>query len=230
MNNDLIILGGMGPQASLRLHELLLSRSLVLHDGAPDTYPSILHASLQIPDFVSTADNIPVALSRLRSACAALPLKDAKAIGIPCNTAHMLVGDLPLAHVNFVSMTESVISEIKRQNIKRVGLLASPHTIRTGLYSGLFTGAEISTLTPSSGDTEELGQIILEVINQGDINDLRMRLSLIADSLIGRGAQAILLGCTELPLVGIDAPRGIKVIDSLEVLADAMLQKLARTV
>jgi aspartate racemase len=227
MHNQLIILGGMGPQASLRLHELLLQKSRTFHNGAPDAYPAILHASMQIPDFIENTQNVEPAMAVIRQNCARLPLDSASAIGLACNTAHMLLPDLPLNRDNFVSMIHAVVSDIAKLGVTSVGLLASPHTIKTKLYEDVLKACGIGVVLPNAAELRSLSTIIREVISGTATTTNRLRLSRIAANLEARGANAMLLGCTELPLVGVDTE--LPVVDSLSSLADAMLLKNNRT-
>lgn len=223
MDNPIIILGGMGPQASLRLHQLLLKKSGPFHGPNPDDFPAILHASIPVPDFIASSDKYEAAVAMVAQLCTQLPLNAAGVIGMACNTAHLMVDHLPLDGTDFVSMVEAVAREISTQQSKRVGLLASPYTIKTGLYARALQEHSINVVEPSTAEQGELHTIISSVIAGVDVASLRERLSRIAKSLQANGADCILLGCTELPLVGVDS--NLPKIDSLEVLADAMLEK-----
>src|SRR5579872_6254418 len=104
MNNQIIILGGMGPQASLKLHELLIIGSRRFHDGSPESFPAIHHVSIPVPDFIASEAKYRKALALIQRTCAELPLHQASAIGLACNTAHLMVPQLPLSNSSFVSM------------------------------------------------------------------------------------------------------------------------------
>ncbi len=220
MKNTLIILGGMGPQASLKLHEILLQKSQKHHNGEPDAFPAILHASMQIPDFVSSPRQKEAALKEVQATLAQLPIKEAAAIGIACNTAHMFVDDLGLPKERFVSMLDAVSNNI---NSSSVGLLASPHTIETHLYHKVLQQTGKTVIIPDVSDIALLNELIHAVIAGHDPVALRPKLSKIAERLQQKGATTILLGCTELPLIGVTTD--LPVVDSLDALADAMLEK-----
>ena len=223
MNNHILILGGMGPQASLKLHELLIVGSKQFHDALPESYPSILHASIAVPDFIESEQKYQKALRLLQATCKQLPLKEASAIGIACNTAHLMVPSLSLAQTSFVSMIEAVADTVEAQGIAKIGLLASPHTIRTKLYHKALQQRGIKVLIPSASDIDLLNQLIHQVIDGVDPVSLRPELTQIAKRLIKQGADGILLGCTELPLIGVDM--SVAMVDSLKALAGAMLQQ-----
>ena len=223
MHNHHVIIGGMGPQASLKLHELLLTLSAEEGERGPGDYPAILHASLSVPDFIADQSAEAEAARIINEAAAALPLKSAISVGMACNTAHLLLDRLEIPRHNFVSMIEAVVDQVKQANATQVGLLASPNTIRSKLYHNALKEAGIVTIEPTEPETEQLDSIIHRVIAGEDTTKLRPLLTQIALRMQNDGADAILLGCTELPLVGVDV--SIPAIDSLSALAIGMLGK-----
>jgi aspartate racemase len=228
MDNHIVILGGMGPQASLRLHRDIIERFSAKFPGSqPDEFPAILHASLPVPDFIASEKRYEEALGLVRAACEQLPLQQAAAVGIACNTAHLMVNRLPLAKYNFVSMIDAVVEHAQKSSVQKVGLLASPHTVRSKLYEDVFRGVGITMVLPNNRELRELHDIITSVISGVLPQELEPRLSAIARRMHAAGADSVLLGCTELPLVGVDVL--IPVIDSVQVLADALLEKTIKT-
>ena len=81
----------------------------------------------------------------------------------------------------------------------------------------------IKALVPLPKDVEVLNNIIHAVIRNEDPIKFMGDLSRIGKNLLSRGAELIVLGCTELPLVGINSQ--VQVVDSLDVLARALLDK-----
>lgn len=223
MKNHLVILGGMGPQASLQLHRLLLEGSMKFHDCKPDDFPFILHASMQIPDFVSSPDNCPEVVRLINDVCSASHLDSSSAVGIACNTAHMLLEQLEIPPSKFVSMIDEAVKCVVDSGSKHIGLLASPNTILSKLYEGPLTEAGLNVITPNAEELDKLGEVIRGVIS-GDSPELFAgMLQAIADRMTDDGADCILLGCTELPLVGVQC--SVQVVDSLSALSGAMLRR-----
>lgn len=221
MKNHHVILGGMGPQASLQLHKLLLEQDREALRG-PEDYPFILHASMPIPDFISDGGRTDDAVRLIQDTCSQLPLDGAASVGIACNTAHLLLDRLTaIPRYNFVSMIDSVVSDVSTQHLKKVGLLATPFTIKNKLYHHALKKADIEVVQPSSEQISELDYIIHRVIAGENALALRERLTLIGNTLIERGADSIVLGCTELPLVGVDC--SVPTFDSLSSLARHMI-------
>ena len=224
MRSPIIILGGMGPQASVSLHSLIIEKSSPYHDGILERYPDIIHASIAVPDFTDSEEAYQEAIGVIRRACEILPIKQAAAIGIACNTAHRMVDQLPLENTAFISMIDAVVAEAKHQGAARVGLLASPQTIRTKLYENVFVAAGIDVVKPDETQITEISRIIHAVIAGENTAEDRTSLTEIAQSLQKNGAEMIVLGCTELPLVGV-ALDVKSVISSLDILASRMVEQ-----
>jgi len=222
MKKPLIILGGMGPQASVHLHQLINKG-----DGsfkAPDEFPLTLHASIPVPDFIASAEATDDAVAMINQVTSTLPMDAACAVGIACNTAHLLLDRLNLPQRTFVSMIDAVSDDIVSEGAKKVGLLASPFTLSSGLYDAALKSRGVEVVKPSDAQVQELNEIIHGVIGGDDPVSMRPQLSAIALSLRQRGADSILLGCTELPLVGVTID-GL-VIDSLSSLARHLLKRV----
>ena len=110
-----------------------------------------------------------------------------------------------------------------RKKINKVGLLASPMTIKFGLYQKALPN-RVEIILPSIKQIEKIEDIIRNVIaGRNSIIDSR-KLLRIAKSLEKRGVQGIILGCTELPFV-FPRNKGFLVFDSVEILSRALLRK-----
>ena len=223
MKNHLVILGGMGPQASIHLHQLIIEKAAARLSGFND-YPCILHVSLAVPDTIASDDAEDATVLMFDSVCAELPMENAAAVCIACNTAHLFVDKMQkLPKERFVSMIEAVANDAASAGAHKVGLLGSPLTIQSGLYQDALAARGIEVVTPDATDVNRLNNVIHEVVYGVDPPQLRPVLNEIAGKLEQNGADAILLGCTELPLVGVDGP--FTVLDSLDSLARAMLAR-----
>lgn len=150
---------------------------------------------------------------------------NASYLAIACNTAHILLPKLrKVSKVPFVSMIDEVVKQVSKDGNKKVGLLGTPSTIRYGLYQKALSKLGICTVIPAPAKIEALENIIRNVLKGKVIDTDRRELVLIANSLKKNGAQGIILGCTELPLV-FPKKYSLPVYNSLEILAQALLEK-----
>lgn len=224
MRSPIVILGGMGPQASLRFHQLLIRKSENYHSGNGDEYPYVIHFSLPVTDFISDERAKQDAIRTLRRLEPAILALEPKLITLACNTAHLLRPDVPvLQRPEFASMPQLVTKKVKADQLSRVGLLASPVTIRSKLYGHLLKENGIAVVTPNKKDINRLEQVIRAVIAGTAGKAEAIVLRVIADSLVAQGAQAIVLGCTELPLIFPKTTLPVPIYDTLVIYAQAII-------
>lgn len=220
------ILGGMGPEASGYLYKLLIDLS-IKHFNAKhnDDFPEVIIHSVPVPDFISSDRKRGKALQMLSERVQQLNKLDISCLSIACNTAHVLLNELQKnSDAPFVSMIDEVVQTVKDNNYKVVGLLGTPSTIRYQLYQKALEANEISTIIPNSKQIKKLERVIRNVLAGKMLKYDTKKLTEIADSLKKRGAEGIILGCTELPLV-FSKKYSLPVYNSVEILAVALLRK-----
>jgi len=223
----IVILGGMEPQASAHLVQILIDKSIKDFNAKNgDEFPEIILDSIPIPDFISDPASIPQALKLLKERVKILSKLKISSFALACNTAHVLFNKLQLTtEVPFISMIDETVDQVDAKGMVRVGLLASPSSIKFGIFQKALGNRNIEVIIPTEKEQFIVETIIRKVI-RGKISELdQLKLISIADSLKKRGAQGIILGCTELPLV---FPKRftIPIFNSLEILANAALLKL----
>lgn len=223
MNTKTIgILGGMGPQASAYLYKTMIDFS-VKYFGAKnnDEYPDIVLCSIPLPDFISDTKQKDKALAILKDKTQKLVYMDVAKVGIACNTAHLLLPDLvKSSRVSFVSMIEAVAEEIK---VTKVGLLGTPVTLQSGLYEGALKRKGVEVVLPDKEEQKVLERIIRNVLQGKTLLEDQNKLLKIASRLKQKGAEGIVLGCTELPLVFPDKC-SLPIYNSVQILALALLR------
>lgn len=220
------IIGGMGPQASAKLLEVLIEVCTKDFGVKSDSdFPEIILNSIPVPNFITDKRNIKIVLNILKSRVKRLENFNPLCFGIACNTAHVLLKDLQTnTDVPFVSIINEVAKKVAEAQIDKIGLLATPVTINSGLYQKALAKKNISVIIPSNKDQKNVEDIIWNVL-AGKANDIdRQRLVRVAKTLVKKGAQGIILGCTELPLI---FPKDVSLLifDSIDILARSLLQR-----
>lgn len=220
------ILGGIGPQASLYMCKLLIEMS-VKHFGVKNNedFPEIILDSIPIPGFIANDYEKGIALKILKQKVIQLNNCNILHFGIACNTAHILLNDLQaVSKTPFLSMIEEVVKQVNKDKIKKVGLLASPSTIKYNLYQEALKAINVATMVPSDKEQESFETIVKNILEEKVTIRDRRKLLLVANSFKKRGAQGIILGCTELPLL-FPSKYILPVYNSVEILAMALLRK-----
>lgn len=218
------ILGGMGPQASVYMHKTLIELSM-RYFGAKnnDDFPEIILHSIPVPDFISNDSRKKQALIMLEKRVLELNRLPLTCLGIACNTAHILLPSLQkVSKVPFVSMIDEVVSSIP-SSIQTVGILGTPSTIRFRLYQEQINKSLKKILVPSEKQIQTLEKVIRNVIAGKMLASDTIKLRNIAISLQKKGAQGIILGCTELPLA-FPKSFSVPVFNSVEILAMSLLR------
>ncbi|MBL3558204.1 MULTISPECIES: aspartate/glutamate racemase family protein [Marinobacter] len=132
--------------------------------------------------------------------------------------------DIPLLHI--ADATSRVLAQ---DGITRVGLLGTRFTMEQAFYRNRLEAADIEVLVPDDAQRNTVHQVIYEELCQGEINPLSREAYLdIVASLAERGAQAVILGCTEIGLLIRQADTRVPLYDTTEIhAAQAVEQALA---
>jgi aspartate racemase len=160
---------------------------------------------------------------------ATLAAGGAQVLGILANTMHLVYDDvvrgsgLPVVHV-----VDAVADAAQDGGFTTVGLLGTRYTMASAeLYPPRLAARGITTLVPDEPDATEVNRVIYDELVRGQVLD-RSRSAYLAiiDRLVARGAQAVVLGCTELALLldpaGTDSP--VPLLDSTSLHVDALLE------
>ncbi len=219
------ILGGMGPEATADLFARIVRFTPAARDQ--DHLHIIVDDDPSIPDrtaaiFEGGADPLPFMVRAGRR----LVQAGVDFIVIPCNTAHYfhqaLSRELPVPILHIMEETAGAIVGA-HPGVRRVGLLATTGTVRTGLYHRALEKRGLVTVVPEPPAQERVMEAIYgrEGIKAGRYDRPRQLLTEAAEELARAGAEAVIAGCTEIPLVLKPGMVSVPVIDATEALARA---------
>lgn len=149
---------------------------------------------------------------------------------IACNTVHYYQDQLRKnIEIPLLSIVDETINEVKRNNINKIGLLTSDSTASLKIYTEKLENLGIEPICVNKEEQETLNHLILEVMGGHLTNENKGKMLILAKSLIDRGAEAIIIGCTELPLIDELIKQNYKTFDALEIISRHALKKaLAR--
>ena len=220
------VLGGMGPMATVDFLAKFVARTPAVNDQGH--IPFLVSSNPHIPDRTSAIlHNGPSPFAEMARGVALLDRAGATALAIPCNTAHHWYEELQAAtRVPIIHIVDAVIEALLAKNLlgSRVGLLATHGTIQARVYDRRLERLGIETIIPRENDQQRLMGAIGAVKAGADHHGAQI-VSSIAAGLRSRGAGAIILACTELPLL---FPRGAErdMVDATEALAFACVKTL----
>lgn len=217
------VLGGMGPAATLDFFARVLALTEAKNDQ--DHIRLIIDNNPQVPNRNNAiAGTGPSPAPTLVAMAQGLERAGAELLVMPCNAAHAFLPDVKRAtSLPVISIIDVTVETTRAHHPRRVGLLAADGCINAGLYQNAFGKLGVETLVPGA-QTRERFMATLYRIKQGDTSaDVRSAMRSVATDLIGQGADAVIAGCTEVPLVlhakDIDAP----FVNSTDCLARAAI-------
>lgn len=224
MKKSIGIIGGMGAAATCDLFQKIITMTDAKSDQ--EHIHVYIDCNTNIPDRTKAIlgggeDPVP---EMVRSGIR-LQSMGADVLVMPCNTAHYFYDKItPFFDIPLLNMVKITAREIKTRGISRIGLLATDGTINSGVYHAALAETGIDLVVPSP----EKQMSVMDVIYNGikasnrDIN-LTGFYGAIGE-LFDKGAEILILGCTELPVAfdifRIDRPA----IDPTAVLAAAAIQ------
>jgi len=221
------ILGGMGPEATIDLFYKIIKSTPAEKDQ--DHLRIIIDNNPKIPDRTAAIlgkgeDPLPALQETARN----LEKAGADLIIIPCNTAHYFLPSIQESvKIPILNMIEETAKETQRKTpqIKKVGLLASIGIYKTEIYHQHFKKFNIEVISPEEKDKKEVMKVIYAV-KAGDLSEkVKKNIIQIAQKLIDKGAEAIIAGCTEIPLILKEGDVPVPLIDPTKVLAEIAIQK-----
>jgi aspartate racemase len=140
-------------------------------------------------------------------------------IAIPCITAHYFMAELeagiPAPLIDGVAATAL---HLKENGIRKVGIMATDGTIQSGIFHRELQAQGLEPLIPGEAAQKDVMHLIFENVKAGKPAHME-RFFAAAEDLRSQGAEAIILGCTELSLIKRDEHIGAGFIDAMEVLA-----------
>ncbi len=219
------ILGGMGPYASAHFYKLMLDKSRAYHHGFNNNYPEIVIDSIPVPDFISSPSNMNKARKILIDRVERLNVFKPAVMGMVCNTAHILYPELnQVSCGKFISIIKAVATKVKSLGMKKIGLLATPTTIRSNLYSQEFAKINIQLVYSNHQNQKFHEFLIRKAISGQKIGQSELDMLTISTKqfMYLHGLDGIVLACTELPLF-FPKSKFNQTIDCLDVLADSLI-------
>jgi aspartate racemase len=221
------ILGGMGPAASAEFVTRLIAQTPAACDQ--EHMPFVLWNEPRIPDrsnSMQAGDNRP--LLWLLQGIQSLKTLGCDHIVIPCNSAHFWYDDMSKMGVPITHIVDSIADQLRELGLANttIGIMGTQGTIEHGLYQNRLTQQGWCCIVPDRAEMDFFVQPAIDLIKAGKIAESQLLLMKVIQSLIARGAQAVVLGCTELPLaIGIASEEQIPIVNSIDSLVQAVIKK-----
>lgn len=224
------VIGGVGPQATAYFLDMVVRLTAAERDQD--------HLDMVVLNHASIPDRTAFILGESDENPGPVMAEDARRLAafgvdflvLPCNTAHHFTREIEDAvDVPLVNIVEETVAEVRRRvpGVVAVGLLATSGTVRAGVYQRAIEAAGARTVLPDEPGQASLMRIIYDQVKAGRPVDVEEFRALVA-GLRAQGAQAVVLGCTELSVVAADfdlLAQDAGLVDSLDVLARRTIER-----
>ena len=225
MHKRIGILGGMSPESTVAYYEYI-TRTYTERFGDYG-YPEVLIYSVSFQPYVDwpNQDRWDLVADGLSQAAQKLVAAGAEVILIATNTMHLVFDEVQArVEVPMLSLLDATAEAIQGRGLSRVGLLGTRFTMEKSFYQDALARHGISTLVPDADDRAYVNRVIYDELVAGQIRDeSRVGYLAIIHKLAEQGAQGIILGCTEIPLLVDEAGAGIPLFDTTQIHAEAAL-------
>jgi aspartate racemase len=220
------ILGGMGPEATADLFYRIIRATPVEKDQ--DHPRTIIYSNSKVPDrTMAILSGGPSPVPEMVMAARALEGAGADFLIMPCNTAHYFIEELRESiEIPVLHMIELAARKVGTElpEVKEAGLIATDGTVRSGIYHTSFERHGIKVVIPPKDLQRVTMDAIYRHIKKGGLDVGREMVLRVANDLVGRSAQTVICGCTEISLVLKDGDIPAPVIDPVQILAETAVE------
>jgi aspartate racemase len=195
------LIGGMGPAATLDFFDRILKRTKAVRDE--DHLRVIIDNNTKFPsrDAASKGEG-PSPGAAIAATARGLQDAGADFIVMACNTAHAYETEIRAAiSAPFLSMIDETVKAVHELRPERVGLLAADPCLRARLYQDAFAKAGLDLVLPPPESQRTLQELINRVKAGDTGGTVRRSMATLARKLEAQGAEVIVAGCTEVPIV-----------------------------
>ena len=226
-NLKLGIVGGMGSETSCKLCMNLSNRVRSVIDRQPDICMDILSLSKKAQDRMIRGERCLEHFKLIARSIISLEANGCNLIVVPCNAAHVFIEELrSLTDVSILSIPEEVANLCFNKNFGKVGILGSSMTIKSQLHENELLSRGLDVIFPEDNDQNFLDGLILSILDNSVKNLDKKKFMKIINDLKSRGAEAVVLACTDFGNLVFQENLGIELVDTLRVLENSIFNKI----
>jgi aspartate racemase len=221
------IAGGMGPLATIELMRLVVEETPATCDQ--EHIPLLVYSNPQVPDRTKAIlGEGPSPVKALVESAQLLEKAGATFLAFPCNTAHYFLPKVEVrVSVPIIDMIEETAIEVEKAGVSKIGILATDGSIKTGIYQKALKRRGIEAEIPDEKRQLAVMEAIYGVKAGYDLKDAERILEPVLIYMSER-VDAVIAGCTELPMLLRGPAHGLVVIDTLRVLARRIVERALR--
>ena len=210
------LIGGITWHSTLDYYRLLneeMNKRLGGSHAAKIILNSLDFAEIKTLTELQDWDSIAVIMCK---AAKAVEAAGADCLLIGANTMHNIADKVePVINIPLIHIAEATAGAIKNKKLKTVALLGTKYTMQMDFYKNILLAHGISTIIPSDADIEFINHSIYKEFSSGIfLPETKKQYLHIIDKLIGQGAEGIIFGCTEIPILIKQSDCSVPVFDT----------------
>ncbi|QZN97118.1 aspartate/glutamate racemase family protein [Symbiopectobacterium purcellii] len=223
------LIGGTGPESTLLYYRKFVYEA---NQRTGDTFfPNLTIESINVYDVLRMCSQKDYAglTDYLAKAVRHLVAAGAEVAALTGNTPHIVFNELQASSaIPLVSIIDATCAEVKAQGLKKVGLLGTRFTMEADFFKRPFIEAGIDVITPMPNDIAVIAEKIHHELERGIVEtQTRERfLAVIERMSKDEGIEAIILGCTELPLLFSGVQLAVPALDTVDIHIEALFKML----
>ena len=195
------VLGGLGPVTTVSF----IKRVIDMTDAKIDQehIPMVIEHGTNTPDrtefILGRSNDSP--LPMMLEDCNHLEKSGACVIAIPCVTAHYFYDELSKGvNIPIINGVQICVDEFVRMGVKKVGIMATAGTVKSGIFAKPLQEAGIERVEPDEEHQKYVTDLIYQNVKMGNPVE-KDKFVKVTEYLKNNGAEVILLGCTELSVI-----------------------------
>lgn len=223
------LVGGIGPESTIEYYKGIVENFRARTSGAG--YPRMIVDSLDLDEIYTLVDSKRwnEFADRFVSSLQALAAGGAEFAAMAANTAHIVFDEVSRrSPLPLISIVEETCRCAQAQGCRRVVVFGTGFTMASGLYSDALGKYGIDAFVPTPAEQRMIHGIIFPHLQEGIVlaEEKRQVLDIARRMISATGSDALLLGCTELPLIIGEADLDVRLLDTTRIHIDAIVCRL----
>lgn len=223
------LVGGIGPASTLDYYKGIIDGYRAKTGGVG--YPLMIIDSLNLDEMYNLAanKNWPDFTDRLVASVETLAAGGAAFAAMAANTAHVVFDAVSArSPLPLVSIVEETCKRAQAGGCRRVIIFGTAFTMGSGLYADAFAKYGIAAFVPTAEEQQAIHNVIFPNLQEGIVltEDKNTVLRIARRLLAAENADALILGCTELPLIIRDGDLDTLILDTTQIHIDAIVNRI----
>ncbi|PIY71987.1 hypothetical protein COY87_03305 [Candidatus Roizmanbacteria bacterium CG_4_10_14_0_8_um_filter_33_9] len=222
MKKTIGIIGGMGPEGTADLYMKIIRYYQQKFNAKYDKdFPEFFISSIPIPDVVESLENEKITLTMLTETAIKLQNAQCDFIVIACNTVQYLLNDIKKSiTVPIIDIAKVIALYLNKKRYKKVSILATSATLEKKVYDNEIDNVGIEVIKPNNKDQKIVTKVIMTQLAGKTTKEETNMLIQVINNLKNQGAEAVLIACTDLPMVINQKDTKIKLIECTQIYAN----------